>query len=69
MTNKIKLKAQESSIDKMRKLQFSNVFYDQKKTKYEMENMIEIWVNNEDDAEIIDAIVQEELENLDMIEI
>ena len=34
-----------------------------------MENMIEIWVNNEDDAEIIDAIVQEEIENLDMIEI
>ena len=32
-----------------------------------MENMIEIWVNNEDDAEIIDAIVHEEIENLDMI--
>ena len=44
-------------------------FVTEKSKKYELENMIEIWVNNEDDAEIIDAIVQEELENLDMIEI
>ena len=44
-------------------------FVTEKSKKYELENMIEIWLNNEDDAEIIDAIVQEELENLDMIEI